>query len=314
VSRRKPRPISVRNAADFASLSPREREKRGEALSVAADMRRNGWSLTRAARENGFGVFDALKFGGGLFRKGSNGRYTAGKYDRQYQPMQVLTTEGVITVETRDSRTRSLLGRHEGRSAPTSAAGATRGCVRCPARRSSRTARSTRSSPMRERSASWTAVARWPTRTCISTERNTTMEHDPIGTDARKARRKRTLPPDAACLLCGETAPEALTTVSRTWLQAHHIHGEANDPDLTAVLCLTHHAKATELQRAHGVPLERVPQRPHLEVLAAIMHGFAAFFHLLAEAFSLYAGQLTAQIALFDATYPEWRALEGAYQ
>jgi hypothetical protein len=114
MSRRRPRPISVRNAADFATLAPRDREKRAEALAVAADMRRNGWSLTRATRENGIGVFDALRFGGGLFRKGSNGRYTAGKYDRQYQPMEVLTTEGIVTVETRDSRTRSLLGRHEG--------------------------------------------------------------------------------------------------------------------------------------------------------------------------------------------------------
>jgi hypothetical protein len=137
------------------------------------------------------------------------------------------------------------------------------------------------------------------------------MEFDPIGTDARRAKQRRVLPPDAACLLCGETAPEALVPVSRSWLEAHHVVGEVNDPDFTVALCLTCHAKATERQRVHGVPLEHATNRSEAEEIAAILLGLSAFEHTKAEALAGYALRLLALRNPPEATVSAERATKG---
>jgi len=133
------------------------------------------------------------------------------------------------------------------------------------------------------------------------------MDADPIATDARRNRRQRTLPPDAACLLCGETVPEALRTVSRSWLEAHHVVGEINDPGFTVPVCRNCHAKLTEQQRVSGVPLDRVPSRPYLEVLVGLLKGLSAFFVTLAGFLALHAMLLQSEIARLDTLGVPWR-------
>jgi hypothetical protein len=80
-----------------------------------------------------------------------------------------------------------------------------------------------------------------------------TYEADPIRADARRARQRRRLGPDAACILCGVPDPEQLTTMRRTLLEEHHLAGRANDEQATVVVCLNHHAVLSNGQRDAGV-------------------------------------------------------------
>ncbi len=80
-------------------------------------------------------------------------------------------------------------------------------------------------------------------------------EPNPISSDARRVRRARRLPPDAACALCGEQQPRGpgLRKVPRWLLEGHHAAVESNDEFLIVVLCLNCHARATALQHDVGV-------------------------------------------------------------
>lgn len=67
------------------------------------------------------------------------------------------------------------------------------------------------------------------------------MERHPLQNDVRRARRERWLGPETTCLLCIESAPEALIK--------HHILGRAKDKHLISSLCRNCHAKVHEVQR-----------------------------------------------------------------
>ena len=82
------------------------------------------------------------------------------------------------------------------------------------------------------------------------------LERNPIGNDARRAKRERTLGPDSVCLLCGYSRPEGLRSVPRRrLLEAHHVLGRANDAAFTVLLCRNCHAEITEEYHAHGVSM-----------------------------------------------------------
>ena len=135
---------------------------------------------------------------------------------------------------------------------------------------------------------------------------------DPIGADKRRARRSRPLPPDAACVYCGEQNPLLLRPVKRGVLEPHHPAGESNDPDLVVVLCLTHHQLNTMGQLAAGVDLERNHERTVLDRLVSLLRGLAVFFASLATSLVGWADRLAALIQVFDAQWPAWRALPQA--
>lgn len=141
------------------------------------------------------------------------------------------------------------------------------------------------------------------------------MERNPIQSDARKGRRKRKLGPDAVCILCGESRPEALMAVPRSFLhQAHHVVGDVNDPDLTVPVCLNCHAKETERQRGYGVNLHRDRMRTLPETLISILRALAAFFHSLGERLAYWAEELADFVRALDIQYPQWRDLPEAQQ
>lgn len=112
MTRPKVRPIAVRTADDLVSLDPVAQERREQAFAALSDMRRNGWSLTRAARANDISPADTRRYTGSAIQRGASGRYLARPFDRQFRLMQALTTEGRITVAVRDSRTAALLAQH----------------------------------------------------------------------------------------------------------------------------------------------------------------------------------------------------------
>jgi hypothetical protein len=129
-----------------------------------------------------------------------------------------------------------------------------------------------------------------------------------LQTEVRKMRRLRELGDNPSCALCGESNPETLTRCTRSLLENHHIAGMANDSEMTVVLCLTCHRKATEKQRLCGVELCHQP-RNLLERLVNVLNGLASFFLLAGEILLNWAERLTKVLAGLDANHPGWRSL-----
>lgn len=136
------------------------------------------------------------------------------------------------------------------------------------------------------------------------------MSGDPIGDDLRGLRRQRRLGPGAACVICGETNLALLRRVRRSLLEQHHLGGEANDPELTVVVCRNHHAVLTEAGRGSGIVLDRRAERSSPERLEAVLLGLADFFELLARTLRQWAVELATTVRRLDAGWPEWRREE----
>ena len=131
-------------------------------------------------------------------------------------------------------------------------------------------------------------------------------ELDPIQNDARASRTRRRLPPDAACLWCGETTPEALWLGGSTLIESHHVAGRKNDAKLVAPLCLNCHRKATADQRSVGVDLAR-SARPHdLRMLVSWLAGVAEFLSRLASSTARFVQILRDHLQALDDHHPDW--------
>jgi hypothetical protein len=120
------------------------------------------------------------------------------------------------------------------------------------------------------------------------------------------------LPPDAACVICGESDVEALVEIEvpRSWLEGHHVATREADSQLLAVLCLTHHAKATAVQWDVAA-LSREPAASRLERMVRAMNSLGSFFGLLAEACYRWAEILVGVMRMLDEALPTWRTLPG---
>ena len=134
---------------------------------------------------------------------------------------------------------------------------------------------------------------------------------DPIANQRRKARRQAKLPPDAACVLCGMTTPEALLMVERSLLEAHHVVGEAYAGELTVPLCRNCHAVETEGMRDLGIDLQRQP-RQLPDTLVQVLRSLGRFFTMLGQRLLEWADQLAALAGALDRAFPDWRQLPEA--
>ncbi|MGO8872374.1 MAG: hypothetical protein ACLQPH_13420 [Acidimicrobiales bacterium] len=137
-------------------------------------------------------------------------------------------------------------------------------------------------------------------------------EPNPIASDARRVRRTRRLPEDAACALCGEQHIETLAwrKVHRTVLEGHHAAVESNDEFLIVVLCLNCHARATALQQDVGVLIPGQADT-FLERLDRATRSLGSFFELLAQTFYGWADKLAQVVGLLDQHCPAWRTIPG---
>jgi hypothetical protein len=132
-------------------------------------------------------------------------------------------------------------------------------------------------------------------------------DQQPIRTARRKTLRIDRLGNNAFCLFCGYACLEALTNVSRKWLEArgiskywidrllelHHIVGEARDPDLTITLCLNCHREITEGLAREGVSMH--PEASLYKLIAAMLRASAVLFDFLAVAYRKWASHLEHQ-------------------
>ncbi len=132
-------------------------------------------------------------------------------------------------------------------------------------------------------------------------------EKDPIGGDARRRRRSRRVPPEAACSICGVRNPEALVEGGLSLIEGHHVVGEANDAGLRAWVCRNHHAMLHERLREVGVDLERDAAPNVLERIIGIFRALGAFFAALAEHLLGWAEEIAALVRRLDLDHVGWQ-------
>jgi hypothetical protein len=142
------------------------------------------------------------------------------------------------------------------------------------------------------------------------TTRNELPELDPIASTTRRGKREQLLGDNPACLLCGLANIDSLLPASRSLLEAHHLVGRANDPDLTAPLCRNCHAEVTEGYRDAGVPLNHPPTLLHQ--LAAILRGLGSMLSSVGRRLSDWAECLIGLITRLNRDLPDWRTVEAA--
>lgn len=111
--RKKPPPIRtarpIYSDAQLRALTPREALARSQALEGISLMRREGYSLARAAREVGLTPRAVRSWTGPTIRKDGR-RYVPKKFDKLVRQMKVTTVRGIISVPIHDSRAASKLG------------------------------------------------------------------------------------------------------------------------------------------------------------------------------------------------------------
>ncbi len=137
------------------------------------------------------------------------------------------------------------------------------------------------------------------------------MEQNPIQNDARRARRRRRQGPTAPCVFCGRETPAAFRRIGRSVVEADHVAGIANDPDLTVPLCPGCHDAQTELRRVYDVDL-RHQKRPWPETLVDILKAIGLFLKSLGDKLMDYAERLRAFLDALDTHWPQWRQLPEA--
>jgi hypothetical protein len=103
---------TVRTAHQFLALRSSAREARDRALEALSRMRRDGLSLTRAAKQSGTTPATVWRYAGAVLARSRRGRIAANPTDRLYRRMRVLTAEGVKEVAIRGSHVASRIGAH----------------------------------------------------------------------------------------------------------------------------------------------------------------------------------------------------------
>jgi hypothetical protein len=102
----------VSSRRDIAGLTPAEREARRRSLETVRIMRRDGRSLTRAAREAGTTPRTVRRYADAALEQSSGGRFKARRADRLLRVMNVLSTNGHVTAVVGGSRAASLVAEH----------------------------------------------------------------------------------------------------------------------------------------------------------------------------------------------------------
>ena len=98
--------------AIWAGMSESRKDTFDRVLEALGIQRRNGGSLTRAARDADTSVRTVKKYAGEALEKDGSGRYQVRPADRLIRPMRIVTTEGVAEDIVRGSRVASLNARH----------------------------------------------------------------------------------------------------------------------------------------------------------------------------------------------------------
>jgi hypothetical protein len=95
---------AIRSYADLRALSPLAQEARARALDAIADARRLGISLSAAAAGAGTTLATVLRYAAPAVERLPSGRYRVKRSDDLYRHIRVISTRGVVWVDTWSSR------------------------------------------------------------------------------------------------------------------------------------------------------------------------------------------------------------------
>lgn len=93
-------------------LKPAEQAARARALEAVQLMRREGFSLSRAAKHAGTTANAVRRHAGRALEQTGSGRYRAKPYDRLLRQMHFLTDHGLVVLPVRDSRSAAKIARY----------------------------------------------------------------------------------------------------------------------------------------------------------------------------------------------------------
>ena len=102
------------SAEAIAKLRPAERRARDRALDAVQLMRREGMSLSQAAKQAGTTPNAVRRHADRALELSPSGRYRAKAYDRLVREVWFLTPEGKVILPVRDSRSASKIARYMG--------------------------------------------------------------------------------------------------------------------------------------------------------------------------------------------------------
>jgi hypothetical protein len=116
----------------------------------------------------------------------------------------------------------------------------------------------------------------------------------PLRTARRKGDRLKKLGcKNPFCLLCLCSNPMLLRSVTRSFLEEHHIFGVANDRETTLALCFNCHALVTESLAQAGVTMTPEPNR--IKLASNMFRAFAVHHEHLGKAAGRFADLLNAE-------------------
>ena len=130
-------------------------------------------------------------------------------------------------------------------------------------------------------------------------------EPDPVAALRRRTARRKLIPQEAACALCGFADDDGYA------LEDDHALGVAGSDEVRVWLCKNCHATQTAARHDHqaGTPAGRNrPEISVLERLARALRSLGVFVHDLSVALFEFARDLVAFAQGLDAYAPGWRA------
>ncbi len=101
----------ITSATQLATMRPDAAETRARALDALSKMRRDGMSISRAARDANTTPNAVRRYAGAALTR-KRGRDVARPRDGLYRRMEFLTPDGKIALDVTDSRTASRIGAH----------------------------------------------------------------------------------------------------------------------------------------------------------------------------------------------------------
>lgn len=145
---------------------------------------------------------------------------------------------------------------------------------------------------------------------------------DPLGTEVRRARRRRRLGGDAVCVLCDEVDPvklrlepvsprliqgidlTGLPRCRRSPFEVDHLVGRALDRSLTLRLCVACHLEVTELRRVVGAKMG--PPPTVLDGLGSALRSLGVVMPKLGQSLTRWGDGALQLRQHLDETFPGW--------
>jgi hypothetical protein len=128
---------------------------------------------------------------------------------------------------------------------------------------------------------------------------------NPLNRHQRAHRRRAALGDTVVCVMCGETAPEALRQLPARLFEQHHVFGRQHDPETTVPVCASCHAKLSAGQVDDRIPLSAATTS--LERQHAMLGALGSALRVIGEALIAWGQRGERMVEGLDQDYKGWR-------